>query len=357
MENIDLALASIQEVVVHQVGSMAREEEVQLSDALVDPTLYDSEHLLRHLTGSFKYQNEYQFTDPVDVNFNQVYKIALTMFEKGKTGKADILPESESLAKLLYNASRHPKIQGGEFLVAYLSDIFISESAHDAVVLFKSEVKQNFFRFDRAGGRTVMLLEAGVEIGKMNKGCIILRPTQVEGEVKVCLFDNLSSSEGAQYWTEDFLGVKPRENAYSMTRKLVSAAKTYLANADFSEVAVPVAAKAEVFNSLMAHLDGSEAVSINEFARSGFGDTDMGHDFRGFLEENVLEDGDDANDRFGVSAKVVKSSKGGKFFVLKLDKNFHVYVHGGHNMIESGYDEERGKKFYKIFYEREVSDK
>ncbi len=355
MEHIDLSLAAIREAVVHWVGNIGQEEDLQLSDSLVDERLYDSDLLLRHLLGAFKYQNEYEFTDPVDVEFNQVNKICQGMLAKGRNqDQPGILAESESLARLLHHVQRHPKIQGGELLVAYVSDVFISEQAHDAIILLKSEVKQNFFRFDRAGGRTLMQLEAGVEIGKMNKGCIVLKPTQTEGELKVCMFDTMSSSEGAQYWTDDFLGIIPKENAFSMTKKLVAATKTYLSQADFSEAPVPVAVKAEVFNNLMAHLDGSEEVSINAFARSGFGDSDMGHDFRGFLEQNVHGD---ADEEFGVSAKVVKANKFAKFFVLKLDKNFHVYVHGGHDNIEQGYDEARGSKYYKIYYDKESSDK
>ncbi|MEZ4893945.1 MAG: hypothetical protein R2778_13135 [Saprospiraceae bacterium] len=39
--------------------------------------------------------------------------------------------------------------------------------------------------------------------------------------------------------------------------------------------------------------------------------------------------------------------------VLKLDKNFHIYVHGRRDLIERGFDEQKGKKFYKVYYENE----
>ena len=39
--------------------------------------------------------------------------------------------------------------------------------------------------------------------------------------------------------------------------------------------------------------------------------------------------------------------------VLKLDKNFHIYIHGDRNKIEQGVDE-KGRKFYKIYYEQEA---
>jgi len=40
--------------------------------------------------------------------------------------------------------------------------------------------------------------------------------------------------------------------------------------------------------------------------------------------------------------------------VIKLDKNFHIYVHGDRELIEKGYDEAMGKHFYKIYFDVEV---
>jgi hypothetical protein len=39
--------------------------------------------------------------------------------------------------------------------------------------------------------------------------------------------------------------------------------------------------------------------------------------------------------------------------VIKLDKNFHIYVHGGEKMIQKGYDPETGMQYYQIFFNEE----
>ena len=54
-----------------------------------------------------------------------------------------------------------------------------------------------------------------------------------------------------------------------------------------------------------------------------------------------------------ISAPAVK--KQAKIFksVLKLDKNFHIYIHGNREMIEQGVEKD-GRKFYKIYFEKEV---
>ena len=60
----------------------------------------------------------------------------------------------------------------------------------------------------------------------------------------------------------------------------------------------------------------------------------------------------DVNDHFEISKNAVK--KQARFFksIIKLDKNFHIYVHGNRKMIEQGVDDE-GKKYYKLYYDAE----
>jgi len=57
-------------------------------------------------------------------------------------------------------------------------------------------------------------------------------------------------------------------------------------------------------------------------------------------------------DNFEISAQAVK--KQSKIFksVLKLDKNFHIYIHGDKELIEKGVEKD-GRKFYKIYYKEE----
>jgi len=55
---------------------------------------------------------------------------------------------------------------------------------------------------------------------------------------------------------------------------------------------------------------------------------------------------------FEISNKAVKKQARVFKSVLKLDKNFHIYIHGDKKLIERGTDEV-GRKFYKIYYEEE----
>ena len=68
-------------------------------------------------------------------------------------------------------------------------------------------------------------------------------------------------------------------------------------------------------------------------------------DFEDEKDVRLMED-------FAVSRAAVKNQSRVFKSVLKLDKNFHVYIHGKRDMIEKGVDE-MGRKYYKLYYNEE----
>lgn len=53
----------------------------------------------------------------------------------------------------------------------------------------------------------------------------------------------------------------------------------------------------------------------------------------------------------GKDIAVKKQTRSLKSIII-LDENFHIYVHGHRELIEQGVDE-KGRKFYKIYYSEE----
>ncbi|MBK6883306.1 MAG: hypothetical protein IPH05_10250 [Flavobacteriales bacterium] len=68
-----------------------------------------------------------------------------------------------------------------------------------------------------------------------------------------------------------------------------------------------------------------------------------------FQRENDVE----IMQNFEISSQAVKRQARIFKSVIKLDKNFHIYIHGDRNRIEQGVDD-RGRKFYRIFYDEET---
>ena len=75
--------------------------------------------------------------------------------------------------------------------------------------------------------------------------------------------------------------------------------------------------------------------------------------FENYKEKYVEENAINTYGEFDISPMAVKSAKGAFKSVLKLDKNFHIYIHGNHDMIERGYDEGTQMNYYKVFFTKE----
>jgi hypothetical protein len=58
-------------------------------------------------------------------------------------------------------------------------------------------------------------------------------------------------------------------------------------------------------------------------------------------------------EEFSIATDVAKKMQKNFKSVIKLDKNFHVYIHGDRELVDKGYDDEKGMKFYKLFYSEE----
>jgi hypothetical protein len=73
--------------------------------------------------------------------------------------------------------------------------------------------------------------------------------------------------------------------------------------------------------------------------------------FNSYKIEYQKENEVSIDDQFEISNNAVK--KQARIFksIIKLDKNFHIYIHGNRQMIEQGEDEKG--KYYKMYFKEE----
>ena len=75
------------------------------------------------------------------------------------------------------------------------------------------------------------------------------------------------------------------------------------------------------------------------------------NDFRRYSEESDSENS--LLEPFEIDKSEVKRKTRLLKSVIKLDKNFHIYVHGGEGLIKKGYDPETGMAFYQLYFKEE----
>lgn len=215
---MDVSLAKVEAVAVHRIGNKMRDEGYLLSSREVSLTDKLSDLFLRHYLLPIANGGEAcLFDHPSDIKLNEVRHFCSAMIES----KTSFIEGSKSLAKHLYDASAHPNIGGGEFIVIKFHGIRLEGLAVDGIGLFRIEAKDDFLDVREESGSIELVDRIGISISKIQKGALVISKAE-----KVIAIDTLGKK--TKYWKDDFLQVKAedtsvvRAKAFGLILKAVS---------------------------------------------------------------------------------------------------------------------------------------
>lgn len=339
----------LKKLAVHYVGSKNNLEPLHLSKTALET----DEETLKILQEGFLYKfktipEHYSFHHVSSLRFHEVYSFCRQLFEDA--GKLEEI--SAAIARHLYEASTHPKVKGGELYVAYFEGLPVESRMHKAIGLFKTENKTLFMDAGRRADEFYLTMKEGVELTRIDKGCLIINSREEEG-YDVLIFDNQNRGEEALYWKEGFLGLKAQKNEFHHTNHFLALTKQFITGQLETELKIPKTEQVELLNRSLDYFKSRDSFDIDEFQTEVFANDEMIGSFRQFGSRYIEANDFDIASSFDISAQAVK--KQAKIFksVVKLDKNFHIYIHGRTDLIEKGVDMD-GRKFYKIYYQDET---
>jgi hypothetical protein len=344
---IDFTGVKLQSIVTHFVGNKLRDERIKVSSGEVNIVEGDTEkYLLKYFLSSFQDNEKFNFSNPTELSLNAVYTLISRIFSNTDS----FYDNTIEISKHLYESSTHPKVNAGEFTICLFENIFLDGIETKAIGLFKTEVKDVFLKFDPTKDNYTIKYENGVNIGKLDKGCIIF-DVKVESGYTVCIVDSNKSND-TQYWKDDFLSIRPSADNYHFTKNFLSITKDFVTKQLSEEFEVSKADKIDLLNRSVDYFKNNEKFDKQEFEKKVFEDDSLIASFQNF-DKTFRKDNEIApSENFEISDKAVKKQARVFKSVLKLDKNFHIYIHGDKKLIENGTDES-GRKFYKIYYEEE----
>ncbi|MDR0605609.1 MAG: nucleoid-associated protein [Bacteroidales bacterium] len=339
---------TIQQVILHKVGNKNNEEGMFLSPMplLLDENLNNL--LLDYFLSSFKSEEHFNFYHENGCQNNEIYRIASEIFDNAHS----LFEHSITLAQCLYNASTHPKIKGGEFYVVYFKNYLVNEQAVDAIGLFKAENQDVFLKTLFSADATSIQMEQGTNIHKMDKGCLILNIEKEQGYI-ISIVDNISKGVEAQYWIDDFLSLRQRQDEYYNTQNLLTLTKTFITKELPQQYEVSKADQADLLNKSVNFFKTNDNFNMEDFTNEVMQHPKIIDTFTQFKSNYQQEYDMDIADNFTISDNALKKQARVFKSVIKLDKNFHIYVHGNRELIEQGIDE-TGRKYYKIYYKEET---
>ncbi len=376
--------AHLERLIVHYTGNKQNSQPLLLSkqEQALDPDSRQkfTEILLNRFQQCYE---RYSFHHTSSLDYHEVYNYVTTLFkepgmakereaqgtdeirknqfginevgsgESGRGASAVFRELSSRMASHLFEVAVHPKIKPGELYITYFSNIQVEERIVDAIGLFKAESKSLFVDIDPSSEGLHVELKEGVELSKIDKGCLILNQEADKG-YELMIFDSNGKGEEAQYWKDKFLGALIQQNEFLHTQGFLTITKNFVTQQLPGEFEVSKTEQIDILNRSMDYFKTHGNFNKDEFETEVLHHDDLIQSFRKYDEQYRENNAWDPAHEFEISPQAVKKQARVFKSVIKLDKNFHIYVHGDKELIEKGYDEGVGKHYYKIYFDQET---
>lgn len=342
---LDRTICNLRQAVVHLAG---REEGFELSDETLDLTDGRLTELMKEYFLSGFTAPEYFAFASEDGKPNPLREIADAVFNDPQT----FLSNAADIARHHHACVASAAVRGGDLFIAFFTDIVIDGESSEALGIFKSEEKETYLQLHRlASGRLALKAEQGINIQKLDKGCLIFNKASDQG-YRACIVDR--GSKISTFWKDEFLKVTGWEDAFHHTQNFMNLTREYLVDQLQEDFNVSKADQIDLLNRSVDFFKGRDTFQKQQFEAEVLEDPNVIESFRKFSEDYRSQSALDIIDNFEISAQAVKRQARIFKSVLKLDKNFHVYIHGNRELIEKGFDENKGKHYYKIFFDKET---
>lgn len=343
--------STLEHLSIHKVGNKQAGEPLILSEHTIgieDETLKGL--LMRYFIGPFeKVQETFRFFHPSDqLELNEAWNFTNSIFSDVES----FHEKSILFAKHLYDVSNHPNIKTGELCVALFRNVQIDGELKDAIGMFKSESKESFLTVQQEGNEFGFAYEEnGINIKKADKACLVFDEGAQEG-YRVVVIDSTNRSE-AFYWVDQFLKLTPRSDNFNKTNEVLNLYKGFVTQELDVHFDLEKADKIDMLNRSINYFKNHDQFDEDEFASEVIGDPKAIKVFDSYKKNFEKEWNTTIGDNFDISSHAVKKQQRHFKSVLKLDRNFHIYIHGDREMIEKGFDEEKNLSYYKVYFSNE----
>lgn len=338
--------ATITFISLHLVGNKSAEDGMVLAESGLALSENMRDLLADYFLTPFSSEELFELYHDSGIEFNVVYGAASRIFDDPDT----LHEQSVNLAKHLYEQSTHPKIKGGEFYTVYFRDCIVDGDTVDAVGLFKSENKDTFLRVLHEDGNFNLESEQGINIKKLDKGCLIFNKERENGYM-VAVVDNTNRGIEAQYWMDDFLHVRQRNDGYANTQNVMAMAKNFVTKALPEQFEVSKADQIDLLNRSLEFFKENDTFEMEEFANEVIEQPEVIESFRQYKRSYEEENDVVIDDSFDISDYAFRRQQRSYKRVIRLDRKIQIIIDGNRDHVEQGEDE-RGK-YYKVYYQEE----
>ncbi|MFK8299122.1 nucleoid-associated protein [Capnocytophaga canimorsus] len=348
---LNLYNTHIDSLSIHRIGNQSKGEPLFISErpyALNDEIIgLLKEYFFKPFRE--KEENYFRFSHDADVEFNELYQLITSIFENENS----IHQVSKKIAQHLYNQSNHPHIKSGELYVTLLHDIFLDNQKVSAVGIFKSEMKHNFLQFEEQQNQLEIIIQEGVNIHKLDKGCIIFNVNKEEG-YKVLSVD--TNRYDTKYWLENFLGIDALIDENFFTKKYLKFSQDFA-----KEVILPAEDKKEevmFMNRAINYFAKNDEFEETAFMNEVIDNPDLIPEFRNYKVEKGPKYKIEDVSSFPIANKAVSDVRKKIKNVIDLDTNIQIRLdfinpESAEKFVEKGWDQEKQMYYYLVYFNKE----
>jgi len=348
---INLYQTHIETLSIHRVGNKSKAEGAFTSK---EPYVLNDE-LMPLLKEFFfkpfreKEENYFQFVNEVDVAFNELYKIVTNVFDNPNT----IHEASQKITNHLYNQSQHPHIKSGEVYVSYLTGLVLDNQKVDAIGIFKSEIKDDFLQFEEKNENLNAILQQGVNLKKLDKGCLIFN---IDKETGYKILSADSNKYDTKYWLEHFLSVDPLTDDNFYTKKYLQLCQSFA-----KDVVFPAEDKKEevmFMNRSMDYFAKNDSFEETNFLNNVIDNPDLIPEFKHYKQEKAPKFHIEDVTEFDISNTAVTASRKKIKNIIELDTHIQIKMdfinpESAEKYVEKGWDEEKQMYYYLVYFNKE----
>jgi hypothetical protein len=348
---INLYSAHIASLSIHHVGNKSKNESVLLSEEIyktndeITPLL--KEFFLKPFRD--KEENYFQFGHEVDLEFNELYNLTSEIF----SDPSKIHELSKKITKHLYDQSMHPHIKSGEVFVAFFENLQIDNEKVNGIGIFKSELKQDFLQFSEKENQLEAFLQQGVNLNRLDKGCLIFEVKKEEG-FKILSVD--SNRYDARYWLESFLGVVPCRDDNFHTKRYLKFCQDFA-----KDVVLPAEDKKQevlFMNRAVNHFAKNDNFLESAFMSEVIDNPDLIPEFNHYKSEKAPKYSIEDLTSFPIANTAVTAARKKIKNLINLDTNIQIKLdfinpESAEKFIEKGWDEEKQMYYYLVYFNKE----
>ncbi|QDP85218.1 nucleoid-associated protein [Chryseobacterium sp. SNU WT5] len=329
-------------IALHKIGNKVSNEGCGFSDTELNISDDKKDLLQNYFLGSFKSEETFHFYSDTYLTNNLIFGCVSEIFEDHR----NFINSSKNIGNILYNAAENPRVQGGELFVVYFQAE--NENEVDKIGIFKTEKREPFLKIS-PNEIDPIEVDKGVSLVRIDKAALIFNQDKETGYV-LQVVDNNKNGD-LYYWFEDFLKVKQRQDEYYHTQETLSVYKQFITKQLPQEFEITKADQAEFLNKSIEFFKEKEKFDYDEFTNEVLQDETVIESFSNFKSDYEQEMQVSVSEAFDINPSAVKKQSRGFKSIIKLDKNFSIYVHGDRKLIDQGTDEIG--KYYKLYFEDE----